>query len=70
MKHNVGWRKAIRYALTENPVVAATPQLTTAEYRRQSKLPNRDAEQGGLFDGFEESRAVSPVVGHGIWEEA
>ena len=24
-KHNVGWRRAIRYALTENPVVMATP---------------------------------------------
>ena len=38
-KHNVGWRRAIRYALTENPVVVAAPQLTAAEYRRQSKLP-------------------------------
>jgi hypothetical protein len=48
----------------------ATLQLTAAEYRRRSKLPNRDTEQGGLFDGNEESRAVSPVIGHGIWEEA
>lgn len=69
-KHNVGWRRAIRHALTENPVVMATPQLTAAEYRRRSKLPNRDAEQGGLFDGLEEAEAASPVVGHGIWEEA
>ena len=45
-KHNVGWRRAIRYALTENPVVMATPQLTAAEYRRQSKLPNRDGRAG------------------------
>jgi hypothetical protein len=69
-KHNVGWRRAVRYALTENPVVMATPQLTAAEYRRLSKLPNRDTEQGGLFDGFEETGAASPGVGHGIWEEA
>jgi hypothetical protein len=69
-KHNVGWRKAIRYALTENPVVMATPQLTAAEYRRRSNLPNRDAEQGGLFDALKEAEANSPVVGHGIWDEA
>lgn len=69
-KHNVGWRRAIRYALTENPVVMATPQLTAVEYRRRSKLPNRDAEQGVLFDGSEESGAASTIVGHGIWEEA
>jgi hypothetical protein len=69
-KHNVGWRRAIRYALTENPVVMATPQLTTAEYRRRSRLPNRDAEQGRLFNGPEEAGATPSVVGHGIWEEA
>ena len=48
----------------------ATPQLTAAEYRRRSRLPKRDAEQGGLFDGSEEAGAASSVVGHGIWEEA
>jgi hypothetical protein len=69
-KHNVGWRRAIRYALTENPVVVATPQLTAAEYRRWSRLPKRDAEQSGLFDGSEEGNAASSVSGHGIWEEA
>jgi hypothetical protein len=69
-KHNVGWRRAVRYALTENPVVMAPPQLTAAEYRRRSKLPSRNAEQGGLFDGLEESGAASLGVGHGIWEEA
>ena len=69
-KHNVGWRRAIRYALTENPVVMATPHLTAAEYRRRSKLPNSDAEQGGLFDGFGDGGVASSVVGHGIWEEA
>ena len=67
-KHNIGWRRAIRYALTENPVVAATTQFTTAEYRRRTRLPERDAEQGGLFDGFEEATAPSGA-GHGIWEE-
>jgi hypothetical protein len=67
-KHNVGWRRAIRYALTENPVVAATTQFTTAEYRRRTRLPDRDAEQGGLFDGFEEVTAPSGA-GRGIWEE-
>jgi hypothetical protein len=68
-KHNVGWRRAIRYALTENPVVAATTEFTAAEYRRRSKLPNRDAEQGALFDGFKEP-ATSSGTGQGIWEEA
>jgi hypothetical protein len=68
-KHNVGWRRAIRYALTENPVVAATTEFTAAEYRRRSKLPNRDAEQGALFDGFKEP-ASSSGTGQGIWEEA
>jgi hypothetical protein len=68
-KHNVGWRRAIRYALTENPVVASTNQFTTAEYRRRTRLPNRDPEQSGLFDGFEEV-TTSSGTGQGIWEEA
>jgi hypothetical protein len=69
-KRNVGWRKAIRYALTENPVVTTTPQLTAAEYRRRSKLPTQNVEQHGLFDDFKEAGTSSPLVGQGIWEEA
>jgi hypothetical protein len=68
-KHNVGWRKAVRYALTENPVVAVMPQLTTAEHRRRAKLSNRDSKQGGLFEGLSDPPAAF-AAGHGIWEEA
>jgi hypothetical protein len=68
-KHNVGWRKAVRYALTENPVVAATPQLTSAEHRRRARLPQRaPGQQGGLFEGLHE-QAEPYGGGHGIWEE-
>ncbi len=44
-KHNVGWRKAIRYALTENPVVAASVGLTAAEHRRRAPVRKRDAAE-------------------------
>lgn len=37
-KHNLGWRKAIRYALTENPVVAATPAFI-GDKQRQAAVP-------------------------------
>ena len=68
-KHNVGWRRAVRYALTENPVVAATPQLTSAEYRRRARLPSRvPATQGGLFEGLHDE-AEAYGAGQGIWEE-
>jgi hypothetical protein len=68
-KHNVGWRKAVRYALTENPVATTTTQLTAAEHRRRAILPNRDGDQRALFDGLGEARAAS-ATGRGIWDEA
>jgi hypothetical protein len=68
-KHNVGWRRAVRYALTENPVVAATAQLTSAEHRRRARLPNRvSATQGALFEGLHDE-AEAYGAGQGIWEE-
>ncbi|MFO1036185.1 MAG: DUF3780 domain-containing protein [Geminicoccaceae bacterium] len=69
-RHNLGWRKAIRFALTENPIVTATAQTTAAEYRRRGKLPNRaDANQGALFSDLAEAPADSFHAGHGIWDE-
>ena len=69
-KHNVGWRKAIRYALTENPVVAASVGLTAAEHRRRAPVRKRDAaEQGGLFDAKGEAEPTTTLIGAGIWEE-
>jgi hypothetical protein len=68
-KHNVGWRKGVRYALTENPVATTTTQLTAAEHRRRAILPNRDGEQRALFDGLGEAR-TGLATGRGIWDEA
>jgi hypothetical protein len=68
-KHNVGWRKAVRYALTENPVATTATQLTAAEHRRRAILPNRDGDQRALFDGLGEARTAS-ATGRGIWDEA
>jgi hypothetical protein len=67
-KHNVGWRKAVRYALTENPVVAATLQLTAAEHRRRTRLPDREGDQRSLFGLKEPTAALA--VGRGIWDDA
>jgi hypothetical protein len=69
-KHHVGWRKAIRFALTENPVVAATVQTTAAEYRRRARLPNRDpVHQGALFAALAEEPAAAFPAARGIWDE-
>lgn len=68
-KRNVGWRKAVRYALTENPVLGATPAPAAAEQRRRARLPVREAGQGALFKGPHEASA-SHAAGQGIWEEA
>lgn len=67
-KHNVGWRKAVRYALTENPVAALTTSPTTAEHRRRARLPQRETAQGALFEGMAEP-ASTYGEGSGIWEE-
>jgi hypothetical protein len=68
-KHNVGWRKAVRYALTENPVVAATSDLTAAERRRKGRLLTRNGEQGALFGSSKGSSTGATTV-IGIWDEA
>jgi hypothetical protein len=65
-KHSVGWRKAIRFALTENPVFA--PYLlgaTAAEHRRRAKAGAFADTQGTLFTG--EDQAAHGGIG--IWEE-
>ena len=57
----------VRYALTENPVVAATPALTEAELRRRARLPDREKAQASLFEAPGPPRG--PGDGRGIWEE-
>ena len=69
-KHNVGWRRAIRYALTENPVVAATPQI----HRRRTPPPGQAAEPRGPLRKAASSQALPRrptafAAGQGIWEE-
>lgn len=52
-QRNRGWRKAVRAALTENPVQGVTPPLTSAERRREARLLARRggvAEQPSLLD--------------------
>jgi hypothetical protein len=67
-KRNVGWRKAVRYALTENPVVAMK-SVTTAEHKRRSKAAEKQGVQGKLF-GFEEPEApFLALQSYGIWGE-
>jgi hypothetical protein len=67
-KRNVGWRKAVRYALTENPVVAVTT-VTTAEHKRRVKAVEKVANQGKLFDLDEEAVPYAASAGNGIWGE-
>lgn len=68
-KSNVGWRKAVRYALTENPVVAATIPVTSAEHRRRTRLSEHDTRsQGALFRDMSEPQPAL-VGAAGIWDE-
>ena len=67
-KRNVGWRKAVRFALTENPVVAVTT-VTTAEHKRRAKGVENEANQGKLFDLDEEPVPFVASTGNGIWGE-
>jgi hypothetical protein len=68
-KSNVGWRKAVRYALTENPVVAATIPTTSAEHRLRTRLPEHETRsQGALFRGISEPQPAL-VGAPGIWDE-
>jgi len=64
-KRNVGWRKAVRYALTENPTAPVTALPTSAE-RRSRALVREPQEQASLFpEASEERGPYAP----GIWEE-
>ena len=65
-KRNLGWRKAVRYALTENPVGAFTSSATTAERRARTKALKRVAtDQQALFPGLSDDEAVFAAQ---IWE--
>jgi hypothetical protein len=66
-KRNIGWRKAVRYALTENPVIA-TPAVTTAEHKSRTKVATKQEGQGRLF-GFEEP-PFAVAGGNGIWGDS
>jgi hypothetical protein len=66
LKRNVGWRKAVRFALTENPTAPVTTMPTTAERRARSRLPKVESGQGNLFKGLSEEQAAYAA---GIWEE-
>ena len=66
-RRNVGWRKAVRYALTENPVVATTV-VTTAEHKRRAKIAEKEGSQGKLFAAFEEPQGLFLAAeGNGTW---
>ena len=66
-KRNTGWRKAVRFALTENPTAPTTTMPTAGERRpRAGKLPKIRDDQGNLFEGLAEDQAAYAA---GIWEE-
>lgn len=67
-KRNVGWRKAVRYALTENPVAAST-NVTTAEHRRRAKSAAKHEGQPKLLGLEEEQAPYAAPGGNGIWGE-
>jgi hypothetical protein len=41
---NKGWRKAVRFALTENPVTVARPQLPEDDFRLVNETGQRLSE--------------------------
>ena len=55
--------------IAQSETMMARQRALISRLHAQGK-PTATAEQGGLFDRFEEAGAASPVVGHGIWEEA
>lgn len=64
-KHQIGWRKAVRYALTENPTAPlAVAPAAAGRGERRPVLPRRESAQGNLFDIASERAAY----GAGIWE--
>jgi hypothetical protein len=63
-KHQIGWRKAVRYALTENPTAPVSLVPTTRADRRPT-LPKRETSQGTLFDIASEQAAYAAQ----IWEQ-
>jgi hypothetical protein len=64
-KRQIGWRKAVRYALTENPTapVSIAP-AAQARGERRPALPTRESSQGSLFDSAGETAAYEAR----IWE--
>jgi hypothetical protein len=63
-KHQIGWRKAVRYALTENPTAPVSVGPATRRDRRAT-LPRREPSQGSLFDIASEQAAYAAQ----IWEQ-
>ncbi|MGD9617658.1 MAG: DUF3780 domain-containing protein [Alphaproteobacteria bacterium] len=62
-KHQVGWRKAVRYALTENPTA---PGPVSPKAPRERFTPTKSgSDQRGLFDVNSEQAACAA----GIWEQ-
>jgi hypothetical protein len=67
-KRNIGWRKAVRYALTENPVVAVSG-ITAAEHKRRLKVVAKQEAQGTLFGFQEEQAPFAAPQENAIWGE-
>jgi hypothetical protein len=66
-KRNLGWRKSVRYALTENPTGPVTTLPTSAERRSRGRgLPTAQDGQTRLFPDISDERAPYAA---GIWEE-
>jgi hypothetical protein len=65
-KHQIGWRKAVRYALTENPTAprSVAPSAQGRSDRRPT-LPRQESTQGSLFDASGEQAAYAARV----WEQ-
>jgi hypothetical protein len=63
-KHQIGWRKAVRYALTENPT-APVSVVTVSRGERRPALPKRGSSQATLFDIAGEQAAYAAQ----IWEQ-
>lgn len=78
VKHReIGWRKALRFALTENPVresltrVEPTPEIGLVKGRRKARV--NEATPGPMLPGFEESRspfATDATIMNGVHEDS
>lgn len=65
-KRNIGWRKAVRHALTENPVIAAPETPTTAERRARQRPPAADRDRQSDF--FRSEATEQPPYAARIWD--